>query len=64
LSRDAYQHGLVSFITVLNSEHQAAQAQTDWTTAQVTQSTDLITLYKALGGGWELNPPIIAVDNN
>lgn len=62
LSGNAYRHGLVNFITVLNSEHQATQAQTEWITAEVTQSTDLITLYKALGGGWELNPPIIATD--
>jgi NodT family efflux transporter outer membrane factor (OMF) lipoprotein len=62
LNTNAYQHGLASFIVVLNSEHLATQAQTDWTMAQVTQSTDLITLYKALGGGWELTPPVIAKD--
>ncbi|WP_243405521.1 efflux transporter outer membrane subunit [Solimicrobium silvestre] len=62
LNSNAYQHGLINFITVLNSERQAVQTQTQWTTAQVQLSTDLITLYKALGGGWEINPPIIAAD--
>ena len=62
LNSNAYRHGLVNFIAVLNREHQVTQAQTEWTAAQVTQSTDLITLYKALGGGWELNSPNIAVD--
>jgi len=57
LARDAYRHGLASFITVLDSDRQSVQAQTQLTTALVQQSTDLITLYKALGGGWELNMP-------
>jgi multidrug efflux system outer membrane protein len=59
LARDAYRHGIASFITVLDSERQVVQAQTQLTTAMVQQSTDLITLYKALGGGWEMNPPVI-----
>lgn len=59
LATNAYRHGLTSFITVLDSDRQEVQAQTQLTSALVQQSTDLITLYKALGGGWELNPPTI-----
>jgi len=57
LARNAYRHGLASFITVLDSDRQSVQMQSQLTTAMVQQSTDLIALYKALGGGWELNMP-------
>jgi NodT family efflux transporter outer membrane factor (OMF) lipoprotein len=63
LATNAYRHGLASFIAVLDSDRQAVQTQTQLTSAQVQQSTDLITLYKALGGGWELNPPVIATED-
>ena len=50
---DAYGHGVISYITVLTLQLQAIQARQQLAEAMLTQSTDLVKLYKALGGGWE-----------
>lgn len=53
LSRDRYTSGLGAYIDVLNAEHQANQAELDLAQSVVTASTDLVALFKALGGGWD-----------
>ena len=53
LARDRYVAGLGAYIDVLNAEHQANQAELDLAQSSVTASTDLVALFKALGGGWE-----------
>jgi outer membrane protein, multidrug efflux system len=50
---DAYGHGVISYITVLTLQLQTIQARQQLAEALLTQSTDLVKLYKALGGGWE-----------
>ena len=50
---DAYGHGVISYITVLTLQLQTIQARQQLADALLTQSTDLVKLYKALGGGWE-----------
>jgi outer membrane protein TolC len=50
---DAYHHGLLTYITVLTVQIQAVQARQQLAQALLTQNTDLVKLYKALGGGWE-----------
>lgn len=50
---DAYQHGLTTYITVLTQELQVQQGEQQLSQALLTQSTDLVKLYKALGGGWQ-----------
>jgi multidrug efflux system outer membrane protein len=55
---DAYRHGVISYITVLTVQLQAAQARQQLVEAQATESTDLVKLYKALGGGWEGAPRV------
>jgi len=45
---NAYRHGVISYISVLTVQLQAVQAR--------QQSTDLVKLYKALGGGWQGAP--------
>ena len=60
LARDRYTSGLGAYIDVLNAEHQASQAEFDLAQSAVTSSTDLVALFKALGGGWdatETGPP-------
>ncbi len=56
LDVDAYQHGLISYINVLTQQVQTVQARQQLTQALLTQCSDLIKLYKALGGGWERAP--------
>jgi outer membrane protein, multidrug efflux system len=58
LSLSSYQHGLLTYISVLNVQLQTVQAREQLAQAQLTQSTDLVKLYKALGGGWSMVEPI------
>jgi outer membrane protein, multidrug efflux system len=53
---DAYNHGLITYITVLTVQLQTVQAKQQLAEAQLTQNTDLVKLYKALGGGWQDGP--------
>jgi NodT family efflux transporter outer membrane factor (OMF) lipoprotein len=53
---DAYQHGLITYISVLTVQIQTVQAQQQLAQAVLAQSTDLVKLYKALGGGWQEAP--------
>jgi multidrug efflux system outer membrane protein len=50
---DAYRHGLITYISVLTLQIQTVQAQQQLAEAALVQSTDLVKLFKALGGGWE-----------
>jgi len=54
---NAYHHGVISYISLLTVQLQAVQAREQLVQAQSTESTDLVKLYKALGGGWEEAPP-------
>jgi NodT family efflux transporter outer membrane factor (OMF) lipoprotein len=58
---DAYRHGVISYINVLTVQLQESQAREQLAQAALTQSTDLVKLYKALGGGWENAPGAAAV---
>jgi NodT family efflux transporter outer membrane factor (OMF) lipoprotein len=49
---DSYRHGLITYISVLTVQIQVVQARQQLAQAQLAQSTDLVKLYKALGGGW------------
>jgi multidrug efflux system outer membrane protein len=53
LDLDSYNHGLVTYITVLTVQIQLVQARQQLEQALLAQNGDLIKLYKALGGGWE-----------
>jgi outer membrane protein, multidrug efflux system len=53
LAEDAYRAGLVTYIAVLDAATQTIQAQSQLDQATLTETTDLIKLYKALGGGWQ-----------
>jgi NodT family efflux transporter outer membrane factor (OMF) lipoprotein len=49
-----YREGEVDYQRVLDSERELLQQQTSLTQTVSSVSTNLIALYKALGGGWEL----------
>jgi NodT family efflux transporter outer membrane factor (OMF) lipoprotein len=53
LAREGYQHGLASFIDVLDTERQWSDSRVQLADATVRVTTDLVALYKALGGGWQ-----------
>ena len=53
LANQLYANGLVNFINVLDAERSLYQVQDQLVQSDRTVSTNLISLYKALGGGWE-----------
>jgi multidrug efflux system outer membrane protein len=53
LARNGYLHGLNSFIDVLDTERQLTDSRLQFTQQTVTVTTDLIAVYKTLGGGWQ-----------
>lgn len=55
---NAYRHGVISYISALTVQLQAVQARQQLAEGMLTQSTDLVRLYKALGGGWEDAPSV------
>jgi len=48
-----YQQGLSDFLTVLDAERSLFGAQSALSSSKQSISTDLVTLYQALGGGWD-----------
>ncbi len=53
LSRGMYQAGLADFQQVLDTERTLLATEDNLAVAEATRLASLITLYKALGGGWE-----------
>jgi len=54
LATDRYRNGLSDFLEVLTAQRTLLGAEQDLATSTTAVSTDLIALYKALGGGWEI----------
>ncbi len=53
LSNQLYAQGTIDFLTVLDAERSLYASQTALAQSKESISTDLVALYKALGGGWE-----------
>jgi NodT family efflux transporter outer membrane factor (OMF) lipoprotein len=53
LARQRYQSGVASFIDVLDAERTEEGNELSLADATTAVSTDLVQLYRALGGGWE-----------
>jgi NodT family efflux transporter outer membrane factor (OMF) lipoprotein len=53
LATQRYRDGLTSFIDVLDAQRQELSAEQQLTDSTTSVSTDLVALYKALGGGWQ-----------
>jgi len=54
ISNIQYREGAVDFQRVIDSERTLVSQQDQWTQARGDISLNLIAMYKALGGGWEL----------
>jgi NodT family efflux transporter outer membrane factor (OMF) lipoprotein len=61
LARQRYKAGLSSFLDVLDAERRLYASQTEVARSSVTIGTNLIAIYKALGGGWNLDDPAATV---
>jgi NodT family efflux transporter outer membrane factor (OMF) lipoprotein len=53
LANDRYRKGLADFLDVVDAERSLYQSEDELANSQSTVSVNLVTLYKALGGGWE-----------
>ncbi len=53
LARQQYTQGLATFLEVLTAERTLYTAERSYADSTTTISTNLVQLYKALGGGWE-----------
>ena len=53
LARQQYTHGLETFLNVLDAQRTLLSAQQQLATSTTTESSNLVQLYTALGGGWE-----------
>jgi NodT family efflux transporter outer membrane factor (OMF) lipoprotein len=58
LARERYTQGVADFLNVLDAERAVLQSQQQLADSTVTVSSNLVQLYKALGGGWEPTYPI------
>ncbi len=53
LARARYEQGVADFLQVLVAQRALLAAEQDQADSQTTISTNLVLLYKALGGGWD-----------
>ena len=57
LARQQYVQGLSTFLDVLTAQRTLFTAEQQYADSTTTVSSDLVQLYKALGGGWEASFP-------
>jgi NodT family efflux transporter outer membrane factor (OMF) lipoprotein len=57
LAQSRYQQGVADFLTVLDAQRSLLAAQLQLADSTTTVSSNLVALYKALGGGWETDMP-------
>lgn len=55
LARQRYESGVTTFLGVLDAERNLQQSELSLADSTTAVSTDLVALYKALGGGWEMS---------
>jgi outer membrane protein TolC len=63
LARTQYTEGLADFQTVLVAERALADLDDQLAVSDAAITTNLVTLYKALGGGWEGDDPVTNVSD-
>jgi multidrug efflux system outer membrane protein len=55
IARDRYKQGLTDFLQVLDAQRQLLSTEDDLAQSDQAIATNLVALYKALGGGWEID---------
>jgi multidrug efflux system outer membrane protein len=55
MANDLYTQGLVPFLNVLDSQRTLYSSESDLAVSEASLASNLVALYKALGGGWETN---------
>ena len=54
IASERYRNGLSDYLEVLTAQRTLLGAEQDLANSTTTVSTDLVALYKALGGGWQI----------
>jgi NodT family efflux transporter outer membrane factor (OMF) lipoprotein len=52
MSNDLYTQGLIGFLNVLDAERALYSSENDLAQSEANMASNLVALYKALGGGW------------
>jgi multidrug efflux system outer membrane protein len=55
MANELYIRGLNDFLNVLDTQRSLYAAENDLAQSEATMASNLVALYKALGGGWEIN---------
>lgn len=55
MAQELYVRGLNDYLNVLDTQRALYAAETELAQSEATMAANLIALYKALGGGWEIN---------
>jgi outer membrane protein TolC len=58
LSRQQYDAGLITYVTVLSAQAQYTSAQDQLMQSRQTLAQNLMSVFKALGGGWNPDEPV------
>jgi len=62
LARTRYTDGVTEFLSVLDAQRSLLQAEQQYATSTTNVSLNLVQLFKALGGGWELTFPDLSAN--
>ena len=54
IAQDLYTQGLVAFLNVLDAQRSVFASESDLAQSEANMAANLVGLYKALGGGWEV----------
>ena len=54
IAEDLYTQGLVAFLNVLDAQRSVFASENDLAQSEASLAANLVALYKALGGGWEI----------
>jgi NodT family efflux transporter outer membrane factor (OMF) lipoprotein len=54
VARQRYSEGAIDFLNVISTQAQLLQSENDLADSVTQIATDLVNLYRALGGGWEV----------
>ena len=57
IARGDYRRGILDQLTVLDAQRQANRADMLLAQGQMSLAVNIVTLYNALGGGWEVAEP-------
>jgi len=57
LASTRYLFGAENFLAVLDAEAKELAAEDQLAQSQIAVTTDLVTIYRAMGGGWSVAPP-------